>query len=103
MAITYSLIGLIVASAGVQFQAALQHPVLLGVFIVLFVALALAMFGLYEIQMPSKCQNKLNSLSAGQEQGNFIVVFVIGVVAGLVASPCTTTPLTPAFIVVSHS
>ncbi|MFT4653529.1 MAG: thiol:disulfide interchange protein DsbD [Kangiellaceae bacterium] len=103
MAITYSLIGLIVASAGVQFQAALQHPVLLGVFIVLFVALALAMFGLYEIQMPSKWQNKLNSLSDGQKQGNFFGVFVMGVVAGLVASPCTTAPLTAVLIVVAQS
>lgn len=103
MAITYSIIGLIVASAGVQFQAALQHPVLLIVFIVLFVALALAMFGLYEIQMPSKWQNKLNSLSDDQKQGNYVGVFIMGVVSGLVASPCTTAPLTAVLIVVAQS
>jgi len=103
MAITYSILGLIVASAGVQFQAALQHPVLLGVFILLFVALALAMFGLYEIQMPQKWQEKLNSLSSGQKQGNYVGVFVMGVVSGLVASPCTTAPLTAVLIVVAQS
>ena len=103
MAITYSIIGLVVASAGVQFQAALQHPVLLSVFIVLFVALALAMFGLYELQMPSKWQNKLNSLSDGQKQGNYVGVFIMGVVSGLVASPCTTAPLTAVLIVVAQS
>lgn len=103
MAITYSLIGLIVASAGVQFQAALQHPVLLGIFIVLFILLALAMFGLYEIQMPLKWQEKLNSLSDGQKQGNFVGVFIMGVVSGLVASPCTTAPLTAVLIVVAQS
>lgn len=103
MAITYSIIGLIVASAGVQFQAALQHPVLLSVFIVLFVALALAMFGLYEIQMPQKWQEKLNNLSNGQKQGNYAGVFVMGVVSGLVASPCTTAPLTAVLIVVAQS
>lgn len=103
MAITYSIIGLIVASAGVQFQAALQHPVLLSIFIVLFVALALAMFGLYELQMPSKWQNKLNSLSDGQKQGNYLGVFIMGVVSGLVASPCTTAPLTAVLIVVAQS
>lgn len=103
MAITYSIIGLIVASAGVQFQAALQHPVLLSVFIVLFVALALAMFGLYELQMPSKWQNKLNSLSDDQKQGNYFGVFIMGVVSGLVASPCTTAPLTAVLIVVAQS
>lgn len=103
MAITYSVLGLVVASAGLQFQAALQHPVLLSVFIVLFVALALAMFGLYEIQMPSKWQNKLNSLSDGQKQGNYVGVFIMGVVSGLVASPCTTAPLTAVLIVVAQS
>lgn len=103
MAITYSILGLIVASAGVQFQAALQHPVLLSGFIILFIALALAMFGLYEIQMPSKWQNKLNSLSDEQKQGNFLGVFIMGVVSGLVASPCTTAPLTAVLIVVAQS
>jgi thiol:disulfide interchange protein DsbD len=103
MAITYSILGLIVASAGVQFQAALQHPYLLGVFIVLFVALALAMFGLYEIQMPQKWQEKLNNLSNDQKQGNFFGVFIMGVVSGLVASPCTTAPLTAVLIVVAQS
>ncbi len=103
MAITYSILGLVVASAGVQFQAALQHPVLLSIFIVLFVALALAMFGVYEIQMPAKWQNKLNNLSSGQKQGNYVGVFIMGVVSGLVASPCTTAPLTAVLIVVAQS
>ena len=103
MAITYSILGLIVASAGVQFQAALQHPVLLGIFIVLFVALALAMFGLYEIQLPSKWQEKLNSLSNNQKSGNLVGVFVMGVISGLVASPCTTAPLTAILLVVAQS
>ena len=103
MAITYSILGLVVASAGVQFQAALQHPVLLGIFIILFVALALAMFGLYEIQMPQKWQEKLNNLSSGQKQGNYVGVFIMGVVSGLVASPCTTAPLTAVLIVVAQS
>jgi thiol:disulfide interchange protein DsbD len=103
MAITYSILGLIVASAGVQFQAALQHPVLLGIFIVLFVALALAMFGLYELQLPSKWQEKLSSLSNDQKSGNLVGVFIMGVISGLVASPCTTAPLTAILLVVAQS
>ncbi len=103
MAITYSILGLIVASAGVQFQAALQHPVLLGIFIILFVALALAMFGLYEIQLPSKWQEKLSSLSNNQKSGNLVGVFIMGVISGLVASPCTTAPLTAILLVVAQS
>jgi thiol:disulfide interchange protein DsbD len=103
MAITYSILGLIVASAGVQFQAMLQHPVLLGVFIILFIGLAFAMFGAYEIQLPSKWQEKLNGLSNEQKSGNLVGVFIMGVISGLVASPCTTAPLTAVLLVVAQS
>jgi thiol:disulfide interchange protein DsbD len=103
MAITYSLLGLVVASAGVQFQAALQSPVILITFIVLFVALAIAMFGGYEIQLPSKWQEKLNGVSNSQKAGNPIGVFIMGVISGLVASPCTTAPLTAILLVIAQS
>ncbi len=103
MAITYSLLGLVVASAGVQFQAALQSPLVLIVFIVLFVALAVAMFGGYEIQLPSKWQEKLNGVSNSQKAGNPVGVFIMGVISGLVASPCTTAPLTAILLVIAQS
>lgn len=103
MAITYSLLGLVVASAGVQFQAALQSPVILITFIVLFVALAIAMFGGYEIQLPSRWQEKLNGVSNSQKAGNPVGVFVMGVISGLVASPCTTAPLTAILLVIAQS
>ncbi|MBU3020393.1 protein-disulfide reductase DsbD [Aestuariibacter sp. A3R04] len=103
MAITYSLLGLVVASAGVQFQAALQHPVILIIFTVLFVALALAMFGAYEIQLPSSWQSKLNDVSNHQKRGKMIGVFVMGVLSGLVASPCTTAPLTGILLFIAQT
>lgn len=103
MAITYSVLGLVVASAGVQFQAALQHPVLLSIFIALFLLLALAMFGVYEIQMPSSWHNKLNNASNKQKSGSVIGVFVMGVLSGLVASPCTTAPLTAILLYIAQS
>lgn len=103
MAITYSLLGLVVASAGVQFQAALQSPAILIIFIILFVALAIAMFGGYEIQLPSKWQEKLNGVSNSQKAGNPIGVFIMGVISGLVASPCTTAPLTAILLVIAQS
>lgn len=103
MAIMYSVLGLVVASAGAQFQAALQHPVLLSIFIVLFVLLALAMFGVYEIQLPSKWQEKLNALSNTQKRGNLVGVFIMGILSGLIASPCTTAPLTAVLLLVAQS
>ncbi|MBU2978278.1 protein-disulfide reductase DsbD [Alteromonas sp. C1M14] len=103
MAITYSILGLVVASVGVQFQAALQHPVVLGIFILLFVALALAMFGAYEIQLPAAWQSRLSQLSNTQKRGNIIGVFVMGALSGLIASPCTTAPLTGILLFIAQS
>ena len=103
MAITYSLLGLVVASAGVQFQAALQHPAILITFIVLFVALAAAMFGAYEIQLPGKWQEKLTGVSNAQQRGSLTGVFVMGVLSGLIASPCTTAPLTGILLFIAQS
>ena len=103
MALMYSILGLIVASAGVQFQVALQHPAILGVLIVIFVALAAAMFGLYEIQLPSRWQVKLNDLSNQQKGGSYAGVFVMGAISGLVASPCTTAPLTGILLYIAQS
>ncbi|PKG98015.1 protein-disulfide reductase DsbD [Paraglaciecola sp. MB-3u-78] len=103
MAITYSLLGLIVASAGVQFQAWLQHPAILIGLIVLFVLLAVVMFGAYELQLPSKWQEKLNAMSNNQTRGSYFGVLVMGAISGLVASPCTTAPLTGILLFIAQS
>lgn len=103
MAITYSLIGLIVASAGVQFQAALQADWILITFIIIFTALAFVMFGAYELQLPSSWQVKLNNMSNQQKGGSYVGVFVMGAISGLVASPCTTAPLTGILLFIAQS
>ncbi|OFI35699.1 protein-disulfide reductase DsbD [Alteromonas lipolytica] len=103
MAIMYSLLGLVVASAGVQFQASLQSPYILGTFIVVFVALAAAMFGAYEIQLPSSWQEKVSGMSNAQQRGSLVGVFVMGILSGLIASPCTTAPLTGVLIFIAQS
>lgn len=103
MAITYSLLGLVVASAGLKFQAALQHPAILIFLAVMFVLLSLSMFGMYDLKLPSKWQEKMNAMSNNQKGGNLIGVFLMGVISGLVASPCTTAPLSGALIYVAQS
>lgn len=103
MALTYTLLGLVVASAGMQFQAAMQHPYVLIGLSVLFVALALSMFGLYTIQLPSSAQTWLNNLSNKQKGGSSIGVFAMGAISGLVCSPCTTAPLSGALLYVAQS
>ncbi|MEI8594108.1 protein-disulfide reductase DsbD [Photobacterium sp. Hal280] len=103
MALTYTLLGLVVASAGMQFQAALQHPYVLIGLSVLFVLLALSMFGLYSLQLPSGVQTWLNQLSNQQKGGQLGGVFAMGAISGLVCSPCTTAPLSGALIYVAQS
>ncbi|MGO1295714.1 MAG: protein-disulfide reductase DsbD [Vibrio sp.] len=103
MALTYTLLGLLVASAGMQFQAALQQPAILIAISVIFVALAASMFGLYTLQLPSSLQTRLNQLSDGQRGGHGLGVFVMGAISGLVCSPCTTAPLSGALLYVSQT
>ncbi|CAH0524410.1 protein-disulfide reductase DsbD [Vibrio hippocampi] len=103
MALTYTLLGLVVASAGMQFQAAMQHPYVLIGLSVLFIALALSMFGAYTLQLPSRVQTWLNGLSNKQQGGNVLGVFAMGAISGLVCSPCTTAPLSGALLYVAQS
>lgn len=103
MAVTYTLLGLVVASAGMQFQAAMQHPYVLIGLSIMFVALALSMFGAYTIQLPSSAQTWLNNLSNQQQGGSSLGVFAMGAISGLVCSPCTTAPLSGALLYVAQS
>jgi thiol:disulfide interchange protein DsbD len=103
MAVTYTLLGLVVASAGLKFQAALQHPYVLIGLSVMFVLLALSMFGLYTLQLPSSLQTRLSGLSNRQQGGSVVGVAIMGMISGLVCSPCTTAPLSGALIYVAQS
>lgn len=103
MALTYSILGLVVASLGLQFQAAFQHPYVLGSLAVLFTFLAASMFGVINLQLPSSWTEKLNSASNKQQGGKYASVFTMGVISGLVASPCTTAPLSGVLIYVAQS
>ncbi|MBA6224653.1 protein-disulfide reductase DsbD [Colwellia sp. MB02u-18] len=103
MAVTYTLLGIVVAIAGAQFQAMFQHPVVLIALSLLFIFLALSMFGTFNLALPSSWQNKLNQLSSNQKGGSYFGVLVMGAISGLVASPCTTAPLTGALLYISQS
>ncbi|MBI0248146.1 protein-disulfide reductase DsbD, partial [Yersinia pestis subsp. pestis] len=103
MALTYTLLGLVVAAAGLQFQAALQHPYVLIGLSVLFVLLALSMFGLYSLQLPSSLQTRLTQWSNSQRGGSLAGVFAMGALAGLICSPCTTAPLSAILLYIAQS
>jgi len=103
MAVTYTLLGIVVALAGAQFQAVFQHPFILIALSILFIFLALSMFGVFNLALPANWQNKLNSISNNQKGGSITGVIMMGVISGLVASPCTTAPLTGALLYISQT
>ncbi len=83
--LTYSTLGLIAALTGSLFGSALQSHVLLIGIALLLVALALSMFGLYELQPPQFLMQKATGLSS---KAGYIGVFFFGAVIGVIAAPC---------------
>jgi thiol:disulfide interchange protein DsbD len=96
MAFTFAVAGVVAGLAGSNLQAALQNPWVLGAFAALFVALAVSMFGFYELQLPSSWQSKLTELSNRQQGGTLIGVAIMGLLSALIVGPCVTPPLAAA-------
>lgn len=103
MALTYTALGMVVAAAGLQFQAALQHPYVLIGLSAVFILLALSMFGLFTLQLPSSLQTRLTLMSNTQRGGSAGGVFAMGAIAGLICSPCTTAPLSAILLYIAQS
>jgi len=105
MAVTYAALGVIVGlfGASMNLQAALQSPPVLIGFAVVFVLLALSMFGFYELQLPQAWQNRVNALSQNQRGGVHAGVAAMGSLSSLVVSPCLSAPLAGALIYLSST
>lgn len=103
MALTYAAAGVLTGllGAGANVQAALQDPILLSVFSALFVLLALAMFGIYELQLPAFIRDRLNNTSQNLSGGHIVSVFFIGALSALIVSPCVSAPLAGALLYIS--
>lgn len=103
MAITYALAGVAAGYSGALLSAALQNPWVLGSFALVFVALALSMFGLYELQLPAALQTRLAGASSRLHGGHFAGVFVMGMLSALIVGPCVAAPLAGALLYISQS
>jgi thiol:disulfide interchange protein DsbD len=103
MAITYALAGVAAGLSGALLSAALQNPWVLGGFALVFVVLALSMFGFYELQLPSALQSKLAGASGQLHGGHFFGVFVMGMLSALIVGPCVAAPLAGALLYISQS
>jgi len=92
MSLAYGLIGATAGyfGAGINLQAIMQTPWILVVFSLIFIFLAFSMFGFYDIQLPTKFQNKLTQMSNKQTGGEFVGVSIMGFLSALIVGPCVT-------------
>ncbi|MEO8124898.1 MAG: protein-disulfide reductase DsbD, partial [Burkholderiales bacterium] len=98
MAITYALAGVAASLAGTLLSAYLQNPWVLGGFALIFVMLALSMFGLYELQLPAAVRQVLAATSHRIPGGRATHVFVMGVLSAIIVGPCVAAPLAGALL-----
>ncbi len=103
MAIVYTALGVAAGLIGEGLAAALQNPWVLGAFALLIVAMALSMFGFYELQVPAALQSKLAGASNRQASGKLAGVFVMGAISALIVGPCVAAPLAGALVYISQT
>ncbi len=103
MALTYTVVGVIVGLTGASVQSWLQNPWALTTFALILVLLALSMFGLFELQMPNFIQGRLTKISNRQRGGTLFGVAIMGFLSALIVGPCITAPLTAALLVIANT
>lgn len=103
MAIVYTALGVAAGLIGEGLAAALQNPWVLGAFALLIVAMALSMFGFYELQVPAALQSRLAGASNRQASGKLAGVFAMGAISALIVGPCVAAPLAGALVYISQT
>jgi thiol:disulfide interchange protein DsbD len=103
MAATYTGAGVAVAAAGQQAQVLFQQWWIILLFSGLFVAMALSMFGLFTVQMPSAIQTRLTAMSNQQKAGSYVGVVVMGALSALIVTTCVGPALVAALSVIGQS
>lgn len=103
MAVAYTIAGVLAGIFGANLQAAFQNPWILGSFALVFVLLALSMFGFYELQLPSALQSKITNISNKQQGGSLTGVAIMGFLSALIVGPCVAPPLAGALIYIGQT
>ncbi|HEY0268161.1 MAG TPA: protein-disulfide reductase DsbD [Methyloradius sp.] len=103
MALTYTVAGIGAGLSGHLLSNALQNAWVLGFFALVFILLALSMFGFYELRLPSKFENAIVDTSNRFNGGRLIGLFIMGAFSALIVSPCVAAPLAGALIYISQT
>jgi len=103
LAAAYAAAGIVAAYTGNLLAASLQNPWVLSFFALLFVLLALSMFGLYELQLPGFLHHRLSAVHHRLEGGRLLSVSGMGFFSAVVVSPCVAAPLAGALLYISQT
>jgi len=103
MALTYAAFGIAAGLSGTLLSSALQNAWVLGAFALVFVALALAMFGFYELQLPPALQSKLADEANLQQGGSLHGVALMGSLSAIIVGPCVAAPLAGALLYIART
>jgi len=102
-ALVFTVAGVIAGLVGANLQIAFQTPWVVVAFALLFVALALSSFGLYELQLPHMLRSRLGALSNQQHGGSWAGVAVMGALSALIVGPCVAPPLAAAVLYIGQT
>jgi thiol:disulfide interchange protein DsbD len=103
MAVAYAAAGVAAAWSGTMLAAALQNAWVLSAFALVFVVLALSMFGMYELQLPGFLHHRLSAASGKLAGGKLASVAAMGVFSAIIVSPCVAAPLAGALLYISQT
>lgn len=102
LAAAFSLFGILAAWLGQSFQIALQSPVAILITAAVFTLLAIASFGVVEVQLPSGLRDRL-ARSQRSLGGSFGSTAILGFSSALLIGPCVTAPLAGALLYIAKS
>ena len=103
MALTYTVAGVLAGLFGANLAAAFQDPWIVSAFALVFVLLALSMFGFYDLQVPASWQARLAALSHRQRGGTYAGVGAMGALSALIVGPCVAAPLAGVLIYIGQT
>lgn len=103
MALTYAAAGVAAGLSGTMLSAALQNVWVLGGFALVFILLALSMFGFFELQMPAALQSRLSETASHRKGGTLGGVAVMGALSAIIVGPCVAAPLAGALLYIAQT
>lgn len=81
----FSSLGVLAATSGMLFGSLLAHPAVIIFVSLVFLAMALSMYGAFEINIPASWQDRLMTFKG---HGKYMSALLAGLVSGIVAAPC---------------